>query len=417
MIYLHSEILPVPIQNKSNPEIVANLTTTLQFFCMMTKQKEFSKISEYEVLRQKGQIMKYGDPIFYSQTPHLFRQAILNILFLASGIQKAEHPNETVYDIVFDKPFLGGMTLNCSRNRGYRCSHLYFINISHGDRLSQVKTPRPTPQPVAQPTGQSVLRGADAERPSSAFVQWYQHQLPPQPFKEDKNDRFREMWSNMQGPKPRDDTNVLKQILKIGEKPKIEEPVRNFFESVGKEPNGEGIGKSYNMMLFAYFQRQNLGQPRFQFIRVGSKIVAQVKLPDGKHYTGLECDDKESACESAALQALAKLGEITSYKPLMETEKDRTLKIMESQNKLEKALLKTKDEEVRTRPTKTTRTTSISIRRQERTKYLSLFQILPRSGSSRSGNVFLPLPFFLSLFSIRIPSSRTRIDSCHLAIP
>ncbi|XP_076236219.1 5'-3' exoribonuclease pacman [Calliopsis andreniformis] len=52
------------------------------------------------------------------------------------GIQKAENMLDTMYDILFDKPFPGGLSLNtCSEFRGYRLSAIDFINISHGERI------------------------------------------------------------------------------------------------------------------------------------------------------------------------------------------------------------------------------------------------------------------------------------------
>ncbi|XP_008193749.1 5'-3' exoribonuclease 1 isoform X2 [Tribolium castaneum] len=45
-----------------------------------------------------------------------------------------------IYDIVFDKPFAGGLALNCSEQRGYRLSKISFINISYGRRQMEEKT-------------------------------------------------------------------------------------------------------------------------------------------------------------------------------------------------------------------------------------------------------------------------------------
>lgn len=45
-----------------------------------------------------------------------------------------------LYDVVFDQEFNGGLTLNCSPNRGYRISAQSLINISYGVRLERIKT-------------------------------------------------------------------------------------------------------------------------------------------------------------------------------------------------------------------------------------------------------------------------------------
>ncbi|XP_020295073.1 5'-3' exoribonuclease 1 isoform X2 [Pseudomyrmex gracilis] len=45
---------------------------------------------------------------------------------------------DTVYDVLFDKPFIGGLALNgCSAVRGYHLTASDFINISFGERIEQ----------------------------------------------------------------------------------------------------------------------------------------------------------------------------------------------------------------------------------------------------------------------------------------
>ncbi|KYN27760.1 5'-3' exoribonuclease 1 [Trachymyrmex cornetzi] len=54
------------------------------------------------------------------------------------GIRNGSNPIDTMYDVLFDKPFIGGLTLNgCSQFRGYRLSTMDFINISFGERTEQ----------------------------------------------------------------------------------------------------------------------------------------------------------------------------------------------------------------------------------------------------------------------------------------
>ncbi|XP_036149459.1 5'-3' exoribonuclease 1 isoform X2 [Monomorium pharaonis] len=54
------------------------------------------------------------------------------------GIRKANNPLDMMYDVLFDKPFMGGLTLNgCSPFRGYRLAPTDFINISFGERTEQ----------------------------------------------------------------------------------------------------------------------------------------------------------------------------------------------------------------------------------------------------------------------------------------
>lgn len=59
------------------------------------------------------------------------------------GIHKVPNEEDS-YDIVFDKPFNGGLVLNgCSPGRGYKLSKLALINVSHGIRVYEEKTGKP----------------------------------------------------------------------------------------------------------------------------------------------------------------------------------------------------------------------------------------------------------------------------------
>ncbi|XP_070510791.1 5'-3' exoribonuclease 1 isoform X2 [Cardiocondyla obscurior] len=54
------------------------------------------------------------------------------------GIRNGSNLIDTTYDVLFDKPFMGGLTLNgCSQFRGYRLTTVDFINISFGERTEQ----------------------------------------------------------------------------------------------------------------------------------------------------------------------------------------------------------------------------------------------------------------------------------------
>ncbi|XP_046595171.1 5'-3' exoribonuclease 1 isoform X1 [Neodiprion lecontei] len=57
------------------------------------------------------------------------------------AIPRTEKISDLMYDIVFDKEFVGGLSLNmCSANRGYRLAPSDFINLSHGFRAENVKS-------------------------------------------------------------------------------------------------------------------------------------------------------------------------------------------------------------------------------------------------------------------------------------
>ena len=48
--------------------------------------------------------------------------------------------NKTMYEVVFDKEFLGGMTLRCSSNRAYRLPPSCLLNLSYGKRWAVYQT-------------------------------------------------------------------------------------------------------------------------------------------------------------------------------------------------------------------------------------------------------------------------------------
>ncbi|XP_067134846.1 5'-3' exoribonuclease 1 isoform X2 [Centruroides vittatus] len=52
------------------------------------------------------------------------------------GINENEKQNETLYTIVFDNEFTGGLELNCSKSRGYQMKPSDLINISYGERVN-----------------------------------------------------------------------------------------------------------------------------------------------------------------------------------------------------------------------------------------------------------------------------------------
>ena len=71
---------------------------------------------------------------------------------MSSGIHQSDNEADLMYDVVFDKPFPGGMALKCSENRGYRVPKPAMLNLSHGQRVEQVKTVN-KPTAVVQPSG------------------------------------------------------------------------------------------------------------------------------------------------------------------------------------------------------------------------------------------------------------------------
>lgn len=54
-----------------------------------------------------------------------------------------DNDRDTMYEILFDSPFKGGMKMNCSSERIYKLPKYSFINISYGKRLMEQKTGKP----------------------------------------------------------------------------------------------------------------------------------------------------------------------------------------------------------------------------------------------------------------------------------
>ncbi|KAJ8916294.1 hypothetical protein NQ315_016435 [Exocentrus adspersus] len=133
---------------------------------------------------------------------------------------------DTMYDVVFDKPFSDGMKLNCSENRGYRLPQCAFINISYGQRLMEQKTGRPGTQ-------ETIARAESSQRysnPRSEQLPWFPKQrsqpLPlPQmrpPFQKE-NSAFAQFSSTNKPPHPEDfynaNTNRQQEFYNNGNRP------------------------------------------------------------------------------------------------------------------------------------------------------------------------------------------------------
>ncbi|EEC10068.1 pacman protein, putative [Ixodes scapularis] len=54
-----------------------------------------------------------------------------------TGICKVEEGEPKLCEVVFDQSFVGGLTLRCSPNRGYKLSTLSLVNLSHGVRTQR----------------------------------------------------------------------------------------------------------------------------------------------------------------------------------------------------------------------------------------------------------------------------------------
>ncbi|CAH1774576.1 unnamed protein product [Owenia fusiformis] len=79
------------------------------------------------------------------------------------AIQSAEKEQDIIYEVVFDAPFMGGLTIRCSASKAYRMPGTSLINLSHGVRKEQgITTPiKKTPtKPQFQNQQNRQQRGA-----------------------------------------------------------------------------------------------------------------------------------------------------------------------------------------------------------------------------------------------------------------
>ncbi|XP_003702478.2 5'-3' exoribonuclease pacman [Megachile rotundata] len=100
------------------------------------------------------------------------------------GLQKMENFLDTMYDVVFDKTFVGGFSVGgCSEFRGYRLGPTDFINISYGQRIKHGKAG--TPETTAESIDASKLASnqkAQSCANASAFASYRKkNNLPAEP--------------------------------------------------------------------------------------------------------------------------------------------------------------------------------------------------------------------------------------------
>ncbi len=75
----------------------------------------------------------------------------------------APKEQDCIYDVLFDEEFLGGMTIRCSPNRGYRMPPYALINLSHGERKEyERQAPQGSRKPTAVVKPQTNQYGGNA---------------------------------------------------------------------------------------------------------------------------------------------------------------------------------------------------------------------------------------------------------------
>ncbi|XP_076757497.1 5'-3' exoribonuclease pacman isoform X2 [Xylocopa sonorina] len=89
------------------------------------------------------------------------------------GIQKMEPMSDTMYEVLFDKPFIGGLSINGSSEfRVYRLSPFDFINISYGERVEHGRVALDANAEHAEPWNTATNQEAQSRGNASAFASY-----------------------------------------------------------------------------------------------------------------------------------------------------------------------------------------------------------------------------------------------------
>uniref|UniRef100_A0A1E1XLQ0 5'-3' exoribonuclease 1 n=1 Tax=Amblyomma sculptum TaxID=1581419 RepID=A0A1E1XLQ0_AMBSC len=258
------------------------------------------------------------------------------------GLLPKEENEPQMCEVVFDETFAGGLALRCSAHRGYRLSTLFLVNVSHGSRgqrsqqLYQVPARR---QQQAETYAQAMGGG----RPRANLDNGWQelspqrrqprnrfHHSPNSPFeaqksspssevsKESSSD-FASLWLGLQkgttqmpssvpppaqqpsssqhnqgtplsldelfkGAKSHEQQGIAMVSPSASSASIMEDLVRRTRETMGAEPDHYCVGMD--------------GEPP-------KKFKAFVTLPSGEKFASACMDNKNSALQDAAQQALA----------------------------------------------------------------------------------------------------------------
>lgn len=262
-----------------------------------------------------------------------------------TGICKVEEGEPTLCEVVFDKEFVGGLSLRCSPNRGYKLSTLSLVNLSHGTRSQRgqqlYQVPARRQEQHAQATSPkkavSYARATQAnqvakdQRWNSVSPQHRQsrnrfHHSPNSPFEPQKSSPapepptdgggttdFASLWMGLE--------RMGSQPAATSANPALPTPAPESSQHHGKPVSIEELFKDAEMQhniesppisaLAELMQRtkESMGSEPFHYViakgdtKPLQRYKAFVILPGGKEFTS-ESSDKESALQDAARQAL-----------------------------------------------------------------------------------------------------------------
>ncbi|XP_043500398.1 5'-3' exoribonuclease 1 [Polistes fuscatus] len=261
------------------------------------------------------------------------------------GIQEAKVAIDSVYDVLFDKSFLGGLTFNgCSANRGYKLAITDFINISYGERVEHGKSGMENPS--NETTEMSWRRHQNTKiQMHSNNKPITQHNKPSNELKASKqlSSEFQQLWNELHkkedssGPSKtptativksnemttekskqisQDPSAFLKEVLKISDDnakinlpskssgtstnqnqsqtpkssdaPPLVQKLFDYARQQRKEIKDNKNSICYYTLLLNHYQILGLGVPRYNYFvyKQTNMIQAQIILPDAKVFVG-----------------------------------------------------------------------------------------------------------------------------------
>ncbi|KAK3589531.1 hypothetical protein CHS0354_041655 [Potamilus streckersoni] len=125
-------------------------------------EEEVRKTSEINKKKQKRVKMQVKPHLLYRPLPkqysviadptvshHLFDRVVnvrqgypvpFGLRGTIIGILPAERESDTLYEVLFDEEFQGGITIRSCTGRGYRTPSASIVNLSHGERKNGIKT-------------------------------------------------------------------------------------------------------------------------------------------------------------------------------------------------------------------------------------------------------------------------------------
>uniref|UniRef100_A0A2R5LDG2 5'-3' exoribonuclease 1 n=1 Tax=Ornithodoros turicata TaxID=34597 RepID=A0A2R5LDG2_9ACAR len=262
-----------------------------------------------------------------------------------TGISKTATDSFTLYNVVFDKNFVGGLSLMCSPGRGYRMPEASLVNLSHGARINRgqqiyeiparreapfvlTRQPRQPPpvEPWSQRSGEEGPHGFPKQEsprmnkfhhsPNSPFELQKVRKEPPLPVQENhvsgKSD-FTSLWQGLQ--KASNEVHDQYKNAEVATSSSIQsahQGVRvsldELFRGAAQASKTSDLSSSLSNAetLLAQYVREHMGlEPEYSYTaQAHKKVQAIITLPNGKKFFSQVLKDRRAAAQDAAQQAL-----------------------------------------------------------------------------------------------------------------